>query len=131
MADALTYPGMKALALASRLDLLSLPAAGEGMNLDALEVICNERPVRAVYAMPTMHNPLGWVMPERDRMQLAALSERFGFFDYRRWRVCISCRTGAEGTCSLTLRSAPFMYPGFQKASLPACALVSWRRLRS
>ncbi|MGB9990414.1 aminotransferase-like domain-containing protein [Massilia sp. SM-13] len=79
VADALTYPGMKALALASRLDLLSLPAAGEGMNLDALEAICGERPVRAVYAMPTMHNPLGWVMPERGRMRLAALSDRFGF----------------------------------------------------
>jgi len=78
--DALTYPGMKALALASRLDLLSLPSTGEGMDLDALEAICSERPVRAVYAMPTMHNPLGWVMRERDRMRLAALSERFGFF---------------------------------------------------
>lgn len=79
VADALSYPGMKALALASRLDLVSLPAAGEGMNLDALEALCSERPVRAVYAMPTMHNPMGWVMPERDRMRLAALSERFGF----------------------------------------------------
>jgi len=80
VADALTYPGMKALALASRLDLLSLPAADEGMDLDALEAMCSERPVRAVYVMPTMHNPLGWVMPEYDRMRLAALSERFGFF---------------------------------------------------
>jgi DNA-binding transcriptional MocR family regulator len=67
VADPLTYPGMKALAPANRLDLLSLPIAGEGMNLDALEALCQERPVRAVYAMPTMHNPLGWLMPERDR----------------------------------------------------------------
>jgi DNA-binding transcriptional MocR family regulator len=35
VADPLTYPGMKALAAANRLDLLSLPIAGEGMNLDA------------------------------------------------------------------------------------------------
>jgi DNA-binding transcriptional MocR family regulator len=80
LADALTYPGMKALAAANRLDLLSLPIAGAGMNLDALEALCQERPVRAVYAMPTMHNPLGWLMPERDRIRLAELAERFSFF---------------------------------------------------
>ncbi|UGQ46363.1 aminotransferase-like domain-containing protein [Massilia endophytica] len=79
-ADALTYPGLKALAIASRLDLAALPAAGGGMCLDSLEKLCMERPVRAVYAMPTMHNPLGWIMTDQDRLRLAALAERFGFF---------------------------------------------------
>lgn len=75
--DALTYPGMKALAHAHRLELAPLPMrAGGGMDLDRLETLCRKRPVRAVYTMPTLHNPLGTVMDEPDRVRLAALAER-------------------------------------------------------
>jgi DNA-binding transcriptional MocR family regulator len=35
--------------------------------------------VRAVYSMPTLHNPLGCVMPEADRRRLAELAERHDF----------------------------------------------------
>ena len=61
-ADALTYPGFKVLAEAHRLELAPIPAAAQGPDLDALERLCKSRRVRAVYAMPTLHNPLGWVM---------------------------------------------------------------------
>jgi DNA-binding transcriptional MocR family regulator len=74
--DALTYPGFKLLAEAQRLELAPLPAAGQGPDLDALERLCRRRRVRAVYAMPTMHNPLGWVMPATRRRELVALARR-------------------------------------------------------
>lgn len=74
--DALTYPGMKTLALLYRLDLEPLPATAAGPDLDALAALCKRRPVRAVYTMPTMHNPLGYVMAEAERRRLAALAER-------------------------------------------------------
>ncbi|MDF3836726.1 PLP-dependent aminotransferase family protein [Cupriavidus basilensis] len=77
--DALTYPGMKMLAQAHRLDLEPVPHTATGMDLDALAALCRRRPVRAVYAMPTMHNPLGTVMPEEDRLRLAGLAERHDF----------------------------------------------------
>jgi DNA-binding transcriptional MocR family regulator len=76
--DALTYPGFKALAEALRLELAPIPAAGQGPDLDALEALCKRRRVRAVYAMPTLHNPLGWVMSASRRRQLVAIARRHG-----------------------------------------------------
>ncbi|URI05817.1 PLP-dependent aminotransferase family protein [Aquincola tertiaricarbonis] len=77
-ADALTYPGFKVLAEQQHLELLAVPAAGPGPDLDALEALCRRRQVRALYTMPTMHNPLGWVMSATRRRQLAALARRHG-----------------------------------------------------
>jgi len=76
--DALTYPGIKVLAEAHRLELLPIPAAGLGPDLDALEGLCKRRRVRAVYAMPTLHNPLGWVMSESRRRRLVSIARRHG-----------------------------------------------------
>lgn len=77
-ADALTYPGFKVLAEQQHLELLAVPAAGPGPDLDALEALCRRRQVRALYTMPTLHNPLGWVMSVTRRRQLAALARRHG-----------------------------------------------------
>lgn len=77
-ADALTYPGFKVLAEAHRLELAPIPAAAQGPDLDALERLCKSRRVRAVYAMPTLHNPLGWVMSARRRQQLVAIARKHG-----------------------------------------------------
>ena len=76
--DALTYPGFKVLAEAHRLELAPIPAAGHGPDLDALESLCKRRRVRAIYAMPTLHNPLGWVMGASRRRQLVAIARRHG-----------------------------------------------------
>src|SRR6185437_8470435 len=47
--DALTYPGFKVLAQAQRLELVPVPAATDGPDLDALERLCFTRRVRAIY----------------------------------------------------------------------------------
>ncbi|MEV8451498.1 PLP-dependent aminotransferase family protein [Streptomyces sp. NPDC052095] len=76
--DALTYPGFKVLAHALRLDLAPVPVTADGPDLDALEELCASRPVRAVYTMPTLHNPLGRVMPSPDRTRLVGIARRYG-----------------------------------------------------
>lgn len=77
--DALTYPGMLMLARAQRLEVEALPLTSAGTDLDALARLCKRRKVRAVYSMPTMHNPLGFVMSEPDRVRLAELAKRHDF----------------------------------------------------
>lgn len=77
-ADALTYPGFKVLAEAHGLELAPIPTAGSGPDLDALDHLCRRRRVRAVYAMPTLHNPLGWVMSAHRRKQLVAIARKHG-----------------------------------------------------
>lgn len=76
--DALTYPGFKVLAEAYRLELAPIAATGQGPDLDALEAMCKRRRVRAIYAMPTLHNPLGWVLNASRRRQLVAIARRHG-----------------------------------------------------
>ena len=77
-ADALTYPGFKVLAQALRLEIAPLPVTPDGPDLAALETLCARRRVRAVYAMPTLHNPLGWVMSTSARAQLVEIARRSG-----------------------------------------------------
>lgn len=72
--DALTYPGLKTLAQVQRLDLEPLPQHNGQMDLDALQALCRRRPVRALYCMPTLHNPLGTVMPLAERRRLVQLA---------------------------------------------------------
>ncbi|MEU5096557.1 PLP-dependent aminotransferase family protein [Streptomyces sp. NPDC020996] len=72
--DALSYPGIKLLAGAHGLDLAPVPVTAVGPDLDALDELCHARPVRAVYTIPTVHNPLGWVLDREQRDRLAALA---------------------------------------------------------
>jgi DNA-binding transcriptional MocR family regulator len=76
--DALTYPGFTVLAQMLRLELAPLPVMPQGSDLDAFERLCATRPVRAVYVMPTMHNPLGWVMDAAARTRLVEIARRHG-----------------------------------------------------
>ncbi|MBV6753770.1 PLP-dependent aminotransferase family protein [Pseudomonas chlororaphis] len=75
-ADALTYPGFKVLAQALHLEVVPIPVTDQGPDLDALEQLCRGRPVRAVYAMPTLHNPMGWVMAADQREQLVSIARQ-------------------------------------------------------
>ncbi|WP_433589833.1 PLP-dependent aminotransferase family protein [Pseudomonas koreensis] len=75
-ADALTYSGFKVLAEALHLEVVAIPLGEHGPDLAALEKLCRSRSVRAVYSMPTLHNPLGWVTPLEQREQLVALARR-------------------------------------------------------
>lgn len=73
-ADALTYPGFKVLAETLHLQVVAIPATEHGPDLNALERLCQSRPVRALYSMPTLHNPLGWVTPLAERERLVTLA---------------------------------------------------------
>jgi DNA-binding transcriptional MocR family regulator len=76
--DALTYPGFKVLAQALRLELVPLPATTDGPDLDVLAQLCVTRQIRAIYTMPTLHNPLGWVTSLQSRQQLVAIARAHG-----------------------------------------------------
>ncbi|NBF10821.1 PLP-dependent aminotransferase family protein [Pseudomonas sp. Fl4BN1] len=72
--DALTYPGFKVVADAHGVELLAIPLTHQGPDLDAFERLCRHRRVRAVYAMPTLHNPMGWVLDLAWRERLVAIA---------------------------------------------------------
>ncbi|MEN0105962.1 MAG: PLP-dependent aminotransferase family protein [Pseudomonas sp.] len=74
--DALTYSGFKVLADAQRLELAPIPVSAQGPDLNALSQLCKTRRVRALYCMPTLHNPLGWVLDLHTREQLVAIARQ-------------------------------------------------------
>ena len=74
--DALTYSGFKVLAETLHLEMLAIPLTASGPDLDHLHSLCRKHPVRAVYSMPTVHNPLGWVMSLEQREQLVAIARQ-------------------------------------------------------
>lgn len=74
--DALTYSGFKVLAETLHLEIVAIPATADGPDLDYLHSLCRKRPVRAVYSMPTLHNPLGWVMSLAQREQLVSIARQ-------------------------------------------------------
>ncbi len=74
--DALTYPGFKVLAQVHRLELIAIPVNSHGPDLEALASVCQQRQVRAIYTMPTMHNPLGWVLSLQQRQRIVAIAKQ-------------------------------------------------------
>jgi DNA-binding transcriptional MocR family regulator len=92
--DALTYPGITLLASAHGLDLAPIPVTAAGPDLNALDQLCRTRPVRAIYAIPTVHNPLGWVLDPEQRARLVATA-----------RAC-DCAIVEDGTYAF-LEAAP------------------------
>ncbi|WP_460840978.1 aminotransferase-like domain-containing protein [Nocardioides marmoraquaticus] len=74
--DALTYPGFRVLAETLRLELAPVPSSMDGPDLDALARLCARRAVRAAYVMPTVHNPLGWVLASDQRERLVEIARR-------------------------------------------------------
>lgn len=72
--DALTYPGFKAAAAARGVELLAIPCDASGPDFAALAALCRTRRVRAIYSMPTLHNPLGWVLDQLQRERLVEIA---------------------------------------------------------
>ncbi|VVG73533.1 GntR family transcriptional regulator [Pandoraea apista] len=75
--DALTYPGFKMVAQTQHLALQPVRSLPDGPDLDALDALCQRKPVRAIYVMPTMHNPLGWVLTTGQRRHLAEIARHY------------------------------------------------------
>jgi DNA-binding transcriptional MocR family regulator len=76
--EALTYPGMKALASLLHLRLQGLPMDAHGLRPDGLEAACRTGNVRALYTIPTIHNPTTAVMPEARRREIAKIARQHG-----------------------------------------------------
>ena len=73
-ADTLTYPGFKSVAALQGLEIVSVEGRCGVMDPDDLEKQCHAGKLRAVYLMPTVHNPLGAVMDEVTRWRLIEIA---------------------------------------------------------
>jgi DNA-binding transcriptional MocR family regulator len=74
--DALTYPGFKSIARIHGINLIPISSTNECMCPNDLERQCRARKLKAIYLMPTVHNPLGTVMDISIRKQLIEVARR-------------------------------------------------------
>ncbi len=75
--DTLTYPGFKSVAALQDLELVPVEGQSGVMDPNELERQCRTHKLRAVYLMPTVHNPLGTVMNEGARLRLIEIARKY------------------------------------------------------
>lgn len=77
-AGAMTYPGLKAVAIQRGLSLVPLDMDDEGIIPDAFEKVCRERAPKALYVIPSIDNPTTATLPENRRRALATIARKHG-----------------------------------------------------
>lgn len=78
LTEALTYPGMKALASLLGLRLQGLPLDEHGLRPDTFEAACRGGLAKALYCVPTLHNPTTAIMPVERRREIARIAQAHG-----------------------------------------------------
>jgi DNA-binding transcriptional MocR family regulator len=77
-AESVTYPGVKAIAQLLQLKLMPVAMDDDGPLPDALDTLCQQRRIRALYINPTLHNPTGITYPESRRREIAEVARDYG-----------------------------------------------------
>jgi DNA-binding transcriptional MocR family regulator len=73
LTEALTYPGIKAAAACRGARLVGVPMDEHGILPDALDAACRKHSPKAVYLIPTIHNPTTATMPRSRREHVAEI----------------------------------------------------------
>ncbi|WP_246776723.1 PLP-dependent aminotransferase family protein [Microvirga sp. VF16] len=74
----LTYPGLRAIAEQLKVRLVPVAMDREGIDPAALEDACRREKLRAVYCVPTVHNPTTATMSTQRREAVAEVARRTG-----------------------------------------------------
>jgi DNA-binding transcriptional MocR family regulator len=73
LTEALTYPGIKAAAAHTGVRLVGVAMDKDGILPDALDAACRQHAPKAVYLIPTIHNPTTATMPLARRKEVAGM----------------------------------------------------------
>lgn len=77
LCESLTYPGMTHIATQLGLNLDAVAIDEAGLIPDAFEAACRLRAPRALYCMPTLHNPTTATLSEERRRAIARIAEAY------------------------------------------------------
>ena len=76
-AEALTYPATAWLAMHLGVKLEPVQIDEQGLIPDAFEEVCRTRAPKALYAIPTLHNPTTANLPEDRRRAIAGIARKY------------------------------------------------------
>lgn len=77
-AEALSYPGIKAIAGMLGLRLMPVALDAEGLIPEALDALCRQHKIAALYTVPTLQNPTNAIMSETRREAISAVAVKHG-----------------------------------------------------
>ena len=77
-AEALTYPGFRAVAAQLGLRVVGVPMDADGIDPDALRAVLARHRPKALYCIPTFHNPTTATMPPDRRAAVVAAAREHG-----------------------------------------------------
>lgn len=76
LTESLTNYGIKTLATTLGVHLEGIPLDEDGLSPEGFDSACRRLGPRALYTVPTLHNPTGSVMPEARRREIAEIARR-------------------------------------------------------
>ncbi len=74
LCEAITYPGIRAIAAQQRVKLVGLPMDDHGIDPDAFADACKTLKPKAIYLNPTLQNPTTITIPEKRREAIAKVA---------------------------------------------------------
>ncbi len=74
----ITYPGLRTIAEQLKVRLAPVAMDEEGLDPAALEEMCERETPKAIYCVPTIHNPTTATMSLKRREAIAAVARRYG-----------------------------------------------------
>ncbi|WP_288349757.1 PLP-dependent aminotransferase family protein [uncultured Thalassospira sp.] len=77
LCEELTYPNLRSLANLLQFRLRGVAMDDQGTLPEALENICRTQSPRAIYLMPTLHNPLCSTMDQQRRIEIAEILRKY------------------------------------------------------
>lgn len=78
LCEAITYPGLRAIAAQKDLRLVGLAMDGDGILPSAFRAVCETLKPKALYLNPTLHNPTTLTIPAARRAEIVGVAREFG-----------------------------------------------------
>jgi len=77
LVDPVTYNGFIGLSSMFNITLIPCPVDEDGLRPDVIAALCKADNIKAVYLMPTIHNPLCYIMPLQRRQEVVEVARQF------------------------------------------------------
>jgi DNA-binding transcriptional MocR family regulator len=78
LTEQLTYPGLRSIAALMNINLVPVATDEEGLIPSSFEELCGLKLPKALYLMPTLHNPTTVTLPAARRHEIVSIARKYG-----------------------------------------------------
>ena len=127
--EALAYPGIKAVASILGLRLVPVALDAEGLIPEALDAVCGQHQIAALYTVPTLQNPTNATMSAERRKAIAQVAADHRLLVIEDDILGMLVEDGPPALCSFLPPGLGFYVCSISKTLARDCArAMCWRR---